>query len=666
MRYIFIIIFCCFIQFSSAQTCNAPGQNPSTAFPVCGTTTFAQTTVPFCNNGSLPSPGCPGTLYTDKNPFWYKFTCFQSGTLGFLITPDIIGDDYDWELFDITGRSPNEVYTDASLVISSNWSGSGGVTGASAQGSPQFVCEGVGKPTLSRMSQLVAGHNYLLMISHFTDSQNGYSLEFTGGTASITDPVLPHLKTAEANCGGDQIRVKLNKNMKCSSVAANGSDFSVTPALVNVISAMGLGCGSGFDTDSLQLTLNGALPPGNYVLTVKNGSDGNTISDICDRNVPVNESVNFIILPKVPTPMDSIAPPVCAPRSVSLVFKKPMQCSTVAADGSDFFVTGPYAVTVTAASGNCAIPGDVSKIITVQFSQPLYNAGLFTLHLQTGSDGNTILDECNEETPAGSTINFLIKDTVNADFNYSIKYGCVIDTIQFFNAGSIGVNQWTWSLDEGLNSNLQNPSPKYRVFNEKNITLIVSNGFCKDTASQKVLLDNFLSADFSANEFNCPNEPVKFSFSGSGHISRYDWNFDDGNNATGDTVLHVFPVLGANKTYRVRLTVTDNLGCQKIVLKNITVVRSCYIGVPTGFTPNNDGLNDVLYPMYAIKAMNLEFSIFNRWGQLLFTTNDWRHGWDGTFKGQGQDPGTYVWILKYTDRDTGKKIEQKGYTVLIR
>lgn len=666
MRSILLACFCLSLISLKSQVCNNPGQNPSTAFPVCGTSTFNQTTVPFCNNGTLPSPTCTANIFTDKNPFWYKFTCFQSGTLGFLITPTVIGDDYDWEVFDVTNQNPNAVYSNASLVISSNWSGDGGVTGASANGTQQFVCEGFGKPVLSRMPQITAGHNYLLMISHFTDTQNGYALQFTGGTASITDPVLPHLATAEANCGGDKIRVKLNKKMKCASIAPNGSDFFVTPALVNVISAVGFGCSNGFDSDSLELTLNAPLPPGNYILSIKNGTDGNTILDVCDRNIPVNESTNFIILPKLPTPMDSIAPPICAPQFVQLVFKKPMKCNSVAADGSDFFVTGPYPVTVSAANGDCISGADVSKTITIKFSQPLYNAGLFTLHLTTGSDGNTIFDECNEETPAGSTINFILKDTVNADFTYNIKYGCAVDTVQYFNAGDIGINQWNWKLDEGLNSTLQNATGLYRIFNEKNILLVVSNGFCKDSSAQKLLLDNFMSADFVANEFNCPNEPVKFSFSGVGKIARYDWDYGDGSIATGDTVYHIFPVSNNNKTYRIRLTITDSIGCQKSKEKNITVVRSCFIGVPTGFTPNNDGLNDVLYPMYAVKANNLEFRVFDRWGKMLFSTNDWRHGWDGTYKGQGQDPGTYVWTLKYTDRDTGKKVEQKGYTVLIR
>jgi gliding motility-associated-like protein len=58
--------------------------------------------------------------------------------------------------------------------------------------------------------------------------------------------------------------------------------------------------------------------------------------------------------------------------------------------------------------------------------------------------------------------------------------------------------------------------------------------------------------------------------------------------------------------------------------------------------------------------------VYNRFGQLLFQTTDWTNKWDGSFKGQGADAATYVWILQYTHVDTGKKVEQKGTTVLIR
>jgi gliding motility-associated-like protein len=95
-------------------------------------------------------------------------------------------------------------------------------------------------------------------------------------------------------------------------------------------------------------------------------------------------------------------------------------------------------------------------------------------------------------------------------------------------------------------------------------------------------------------------------------------------------------------------------------------LKSCYIAVPNAFTPNGDGLNDYLYPLNAFKADHLEFKVYNRLGQLLFTSNDWSQEWDGTFKGEPQAAGVFVWTLKYSLRDTGKQFFKKGSTVLIR
>jgi gliding motility-associated-like protein len=100
--------------------------------------------------------------------------------------------------------------------------------------------------------------------------------------------------------------------------------------------------------------------------------------------------------------------------------------------------------------------------------------------------------------------------------------------------------------------------------------------------------------------------------------------------------------------------------------KQLTVLDNCYIAVPSAFTPNGDGLNDFLYPNNAIKADNLEFRVYNRWGQLVFLSRDWTQKWDGKVKGLPQNTGVYVWFLSYTHRDTGEKVFQKGTTTLIR
>src|ERR1700733_8439017 len=177
-----------------AQICTALGQTPATAFPVCGTSVFQQQTVPLCLNNLVPTQcnSIEPAQYSDVKPFWYKFTCFQSGTLGFLVTPNTTSDDYDWQLWDITGHNPNDVYTDLNLVVSGNWSSNPGPTGAvPGPNTGALNCAGPSYPNKNTMPTLIQGHNYLLLVSHYTLTQSGYSLSFTGGTASITDTVAP-------------------------------------------------------------------------------------------------------------------------------------------------------------------------------------------------------------------------------------------------------------------------------------------------------------------------------------------------------------------------------------------------------------------------------------------------------------------------------------------
>lgn len=661
-----LILLCC-VLFSSllrGQTCTALGQNPTTAFPVCGTSTFSQSTVPICGGRPIPAPTCQNTGTTDKNPFWYKFTCFQSGTLEFLITPLDLNEDYDWQLFDITGRNPMDVYTDPSLIVTYNWSGEFGKTGASSAGTQLYVCGGNGQPLFSRPANLEAGHEYLLLISHFSNSQSGYQLSFGGGSAVITDSNTPGLLRADASCSGSQVNVKLNKKMKCSSLTSSGSEFYITTSTGQVISASGIGCGSGFDTDSIQLTLDQVLPPGNYTVRVREGSDANTLLDLCNNSLPETSIAGFVVLPALPTPMDSLVPPSCAPDRLRLVFPGAILCSSIAPDGSDFSINGPYPVTISSASAICN--GAVTRELTLQLSAPLQNAGAFTITLRNGSDGNTLLNECALQTPAGSSLSFSVKDTVNADFTYEKHYGCTADTVNFFHPAGNGVNYWDWDVDDNRTSSLQNPEVIYTVFDTKNITLKVSNGFCTDVSSQTVVLDNIIKADFTAYEDNCPNEPIQFTSAAQGNVKQHSWRFGDGGTSAQPSPTHAYPAPLRETAYNVEYTVTDSLGCSHTARKLIKIYSSCYLAVPTAFSPNNDGLNDRFYPANAIKAENLQFMVYNRWGQLIFKTTNWKQGWDGTMSGKLQPPGVYVWLLSYFERGSKVRREMKGTVMLVR
>ncbi|MCW3090400.1 MAG: type sorting protein [Ferruginibacter sp.] len=126
------------------------------------------------------------------------------------------------------------------------------------------------------------------------------------------------------------------------------------------------------------------------------------------------------------------------------------------------------------------------------------------------------------------------------------------------------------------------------------------------------------------------------------------------------------PVANPAENITYQLTVTSALGCQamdSIRIKLYKVAPSFY--VPTGFSPNGDGKNDFLKPIL-LGMRSLEyFRIFDRWGRVVFYTNQKGQGWDGSYKGSPQDPGTYVWMASGATF-TGEMIVRKGYAVLIR
>ncbi|SHE81986.1 gliding motility-associated C-terminal domain-containing protein [Cnuella takakiae] len=645
-----------------AQTCNTHGQTPETAFPVCGTSVFTQTTVPLCGGRTLPSPACSRDQLTDVNPFYYKFTCFEAGTLGFVITPKNNSSDYDWEVYDITGRKPGDIFNDGSLVVSSNWSGETGTTGASAQGNQIFVCAGTGKPLWSSMPQLVKGHEYLLLVSHFTNSQSGYDLEFKGGTAVITDPKAPGLQNATAHCNAQTIRLKLNKMMRCNSITASGSEFVILPNNTPVSSASPI-CGNGFETDSVEIRLARPLDPGNYQLAIRAGTDANTILDNCGNGVPEGELAPFKVDPTLPTRLDSIVPVGCAPNQLTLVFRKGVYCNTVAADGSDFVIQGPYAVGITRAVLNCQ--NGLSETITLELAAPMVDAGNFRVALRRNASGTVPTDECGNPIPLGA-VNFTVADTVSAAFTYNIQYGCTTDSVQFNHPGTRGVNQWSWILDEGKTSTVRNPLALYNVFTTKNIRLAVSNGVCVDTADTKVVLENFLSLDFKATTEECPNEPVQFTSTAVGRGLRHRWVFGDGTTSSEAQPVHRFNAPLRTAAINVTYSVTDSFGCTRSVTKPITIYSSCTVHVPNAFTPGSDGRNDLFRPLNAFRIDGYEFIVYNRWGQEVFRTRDPKRGWDGRISGQLQNTGTYVWTLRYRELSTGTQMERKGSVVLIR
>jgi gliding motility-associated-like protein len=123
---------------------------------------------------------------------------------------------------------------------------------------------------------------------------------------------------------------------------------------------------------------------------------------------------------------------------------------------------------------------------------------------------------------------------------------------------------------------------------------------------------------------------------------------------------------GSTDSVRYFVNVQDAIGCSDMATMMVKVYKSSpRVFVPTAFTPNGDGKNDVVRPI-AVGLSRIEyFRVYNRWGQLVFETNINGRGWDGKIAGKLQGSETFAWIVKGRDF-LGKTVFEKGMVTLIR
>ncbi len=160
--------------------------------------------------------------------------------------------------------------------------------------------------------------------------------------------------------------------------------------------------------------------------------------------------------------------------------------------------------------------------------------------------------------------------------------------------------------------------------------------------------------------------PHHLQASGGGPGGSYTWNWTPLTGVSiSDRNVANPTVLLQNRQYEFDVKVTDFAGCTGYDTVKITVFDGPAYYLPNAFSPNGDGRNDIFRPTPAGISSTAYFRIFNRYGKLIFETNQWMAGWDGTFMGKPQPTGTYVWALKGKDRN-GRLVETKGTVVLIR
>lgn len=157
-------------------------------------------------------------------------------------------------------------------------------------------------------------------------------------------------------------------------------------------------------------------------------------------------------------------------------------------------------------------------------------------------------------------------------------------------------------------------------------------------------------------------QPLQLLASGG---DAFTWSPSAGLSATNihnPVALYSQPI----ENIRYKILASNEAGCADSAFLNVKVFAGGpTIYIPTAFTPNDDGKNDVLKPIAAgIKQIEF-FSIYNRWGQMLYRSSENNRGWDGTFGGVKQAPGVFVWMVKAVDFNN-KPYFQKGTVALIR
>lgn len=122
-------------------------------------------------------------------------------------------------------------------------------------------------------------------------------------------------------------------------------------------------------------------------------------------------------------------------------------------------------------------------------------------------------------------------------------------------------------------------------------------------------------------------------------------------------------------TYNVTITNACGSSTATVDVQVAEFNNGCDIQIPTAFSPNDDGINDRIEAITDCidnELINYEFKIYDRWGQLIFKTNDLQKSWDGYFRGTPAPMGVYVWFLDYDNPICGKQLRRKGNLTVIR
>lgn len=300
---------------------------------------------------------------------------------------------------------------------------------------------------------------------------------------------------------------------------------------------------------------------------------------------------------------------------------------------------------------NFGVPGATSTQFEPEYTYP--DTGTYTVSLVV-----------NEGSTCPDSISRYVK--VYPDYNAEYRFDglqCPNSQIQFLDMSQATykpIVKWKWDFGDGGTSEAQNPVHSYTKGGDYKVRLISSSiKGCVDTVSRVLPIERF--HPFAGNDtIIVKGEYINFNAQGG---IEYLWSPSDRLNSVSiSNPRGYYPDTGR---YDYSVFVKSAFGCTGYDSINVWVVNQPSLFVPSAFSPNGDGLNDFLKPLSVGYKTYKYFRVVNRWGQVVFQTDQIGQGWDGTFSGKQADVGTYFWILDAEDRN-GAYDQIKGDVTLIR
>lgn len=564
---------------------NQPEQDACQALQICGNTF----TSPYGYQGigivsDLTNTPCFGG---EGNVMWLRLEITSPGSLVFSITPIIPTDDYDFAVVDAT-TTGCAALTSANAIrcnFNNNNPGSNvnGAIGLNATSLIPSVTAGTFGSSYCQQITANAGDVYLIMINNFGyytgvgGPTSGFTIDFSGSTAVFNQPPPPKLQQILPYCDlSQQITVQLNTQVLCSSIAANGSDFSLSPS-GTIASVQGINCtGPSGYTNKIKVTFSSPLTNGNYTIHAKTGTDGNSLLGLCNSELALPDSLNFHV-GLDPIAVLSIDSPAC--QKLKLNLNTPAACNSIAPNGSDFIILGPSPVTVASAVGTGCVPGGFTSSIEITLSAPIAVDGLYKVRAVIGNDGNTVIDSCGRILPPQLEVPFKVNSFNGILKAYPDTTICNIgSTVTLYGVNDGPPPSGGFSYVWIPSTNVQNPTslvtpalmPDFRNYHI--LQTIDANG-CYLRDSAKIIVKPFSGALTPVKSNICIDDPLTLTASGG---TNYQWFDDPGLTSIPGTTLScttcpspiALPPLGTTNYY---VLIMNDVGCKDTLKSEVTV-----------------------------------------------------------------------------------------------